>query len=150
MPVATSAQPSYVRTYNANRGTSAVTISTQIIFGILILTGYLIAPVALIWGWTRFARQPKQLTVSAILSLTGLVFATASAILAVSSVGYAQFHHFPYYDPFASPNISVGRHAFPLGNSVWYRWSVAAWSIALACTRECARNAGILVDGCRR
>jgi hypothetical protein len=27
------------------------------------------------------------------------MFGTASAILAVGSVGYAQVHHFPYYDP---------------------------------------------------
>jgi hypothetical protein len=68
-------------------------------FGILIALGYLVTPIALIWGWTRWARQPKQKTVPAILSLLGFIFANASAILAVSSVAYAQAHHFPYYDP---------------------------------------------------
>jgi hypothetical protein len=68
-------------------------------FGILVVIGYLVTPVALIWGWTRWARQPRQRTVPALLSLIGFVLATASAILAVSSVAYAQVHHFPYYDP---------------------------------------------------
>ena len=76
-----------------------MSISVQIIFGILIVLGYLVTPVALIWGWTRWARRPKQQTVSAILSLFGFIFATASGILAVSSVAFAQVHHFPYYDP---------------------------------------------------
>jgi hypothetical protein len=76
-----------------------MSISIQIIFGILVALGYLVTPVALIWGWTRWARQPKQRSVPAILSLTGMVFATASAVLAVSSIAYAQVHHFPFYDP---------------------------------------------------
>jgi len=71
----------------------------QIIVGILIALGYLVTPTALIWGWTSWTRQPKQTTLPAILSLIGFIFATASAILAVSSVAYAQVHHFPYYDP---------------------------------------------------
>jgi hypothetical protein len=76
-----------------------VSISIQIIFGFLIALSYSATPVALIWGWTRWARQPKQRTVPAILSLIGYMLGTASAVLAVSSVGYAQVHHFPYYDP---------------------------------------------------
>jgi len=71
----------------------------QIIVGILIALGYLVTPTALIWGWTTWTRQPKQKTLPAILSLIGFIFATASAILAVSSIAYAQVHHFPYYDP---------------------------------------------------
>lgn len=74
-------------------------VTIQIIFGILVVIGYFVTPVALIWGWTRWTRQPKQRAVPAILFLTGFVFATASAVLAVSSVAYAQVHHFSYYDP---------------------------------------------------
>jgi hypothetical protein len=33
------------------------------------------------------------------MSLLGFVLATASAMLAVSAIAYAQVHHFPYYDP---------------------------------------------------
>jgi hypothetical protein len=80
-------------------GTPVVSISVQVMFGILVVMGYLMTPVALIWGWTRWTRQPKQRTVPAILSLIGFVFATASAVVAVSSVAYAQVHHFPFYDP---------------------------------------------------
>jgi hypothetical protein len=32
-------------------------------------------------------------------SLLGFILATASAVLAVSSIAYAQVHHFSYYDP---------------------------------------------------
>jgi hypothetical protein len=34
-----------------------------------------------------------------LLSLIGFIFATASALIAVSFLGYAQIHDFPYYDP---------------------------------------------------
>ena len=80
-------------------GTPTVSISVQIMFGILAVIGYLVTPAALIWGWTRWKCQPKQRTVPAILSLIGFVFATASAVVAVSSVAGAQVHHFPFYDP---------------------------------------------------
>ncbi len=76
-----------------------MSFSVQVMFGILAVIGYLVTPVALIWGWTRWTRQRKQRTVPAILSLIGFLFATASAVVAASSVAYAQVHHFPYYDP---------------------------------------------------
>ena len=76
-----------------------MSISVQIIFGILIVLGYLVTPIVLIWGWARWTREPRQRTVPAILSLVGFILATASAILALGSVAYAQVHHFPYYDP---------------------------------------------------
>ena len=61
-----------------------MSISAQILFGILVVISCLVTPVALIWGWTRWTRQPKQRTVPAILSLIGFGFATASAVVAVS------------------------------------------------------------------
>lgn len=73
--------------------------STQVIFWIMGAFGYLGSPTILIWGWARWLRQPKPRTVLAILSMIGFVLATASAVLAVSSIIFAQFHHFPYYDP---------------------------------------------------
>jgi hypothetical protein len=63
------------------------------------LLGYVVAPVSLAWGWARWAVQPKLRTVASILSLTGFVLATASAMLAVATTAYAQVHRFPYYDP---------------------------------------------------
>jgi hypothetical protein len=68
-------------------------------FAILIGLGFLVSPITLIWGWKRWADQPKLRTIPSILSLIGFVFATASALLAVSSVAYAQVHHFSFYDP---------------------------------------------------
>jgi hypothetical protein len=73
--------------------------STEAMFAILIGLGYLVSPVTLIWGWKRWVGQPKLRTVPSVLSLVGFIFATASALLAVSSVAYAQVHHFPFYDP---------------------------------------------------
>jgi hypothetical protein len=71
----------------------------QVVFAILIALSYVVSPVVLIWGWARWTGQPKSRTVASILSLVGFSFATASAALAVSSVAYAQIHHFGFYDP---------------------------------------------------
>ena len=68
-------------------------------FWIMGAFGYLGSPTILIWGWARWLGQPKPRTIPAILSIISFVLATASAVLAVSSVIFAQFHHFPYYDP---------------------------------------------------
>ena len=38
-----------------------MSISVQIMFAFLVVTGCVVAPVALIWGWTRWTRQPKRL-----------------------------------------------------------------------------------------
>ena len=70
----------------------------QIIVGILIALGFLVTPTTLIWGWTSWTRQPKQKTLSANLSLIGFILATASAMLAVSSLGYGQVHGFLPWD----------------------------------------------------
>lgn len=60
---------------------------------------YLVSPVLLICGWALWIRQPKTRTFWSALSLGGLVLATASALLAVAAVAYAQIHHFPHQDP---------------------------------------------------
>jgi hypothetical protein len=65
----------------------------------LLLIAYIITPVSLIWGWIRWGRTPKSETISSILSMVGLILATCSAILAVSSVAYANVHAFRFYDP---------------------------------------------------
>jgi len=69
-------------------------------FQILIVFGFLAPPIALIWGWARWALLPKQRTVTAVLSLVGLVLATVSALLGVFVVGHAVVTGgYPYYDP---------------------------------------------------
>ncbi|HWY07449.1 MAG TPA: hypothetical protein VNY24_11365 [Candidatus Acidoferrales bacterium] len=72
----------------------------EVTFGILTAIGFLASPIMLAWGWIRFAKLPRLGTVGSVLSLIGLILATASAALAVSSVGYAVvIRGFPYYDP---------------------------------------------------
>lgn len=72
---------------------------TQVLFGVLVALGFLVSPMVLIWGWVRWVKLPKTRTIVPTLSLIGFILATASALLAVLTTGYAQIHHFPYYDP---------------------------------------------------
>jgi hypothetical protein len=67
------------------------------------------------------------------------VLATASAALAVSSILFAQFHHFPYYDPLllrifrTGTLLSLAGIAFGIGGA-WrptsLRWHAPASGIA--------------------
>jgi len=59
-------------------------------FAILLVGGYLAAPALLVWGWTRWLRQPKRRTLCSILSLVGFAFGTASIVLAVALVVYSR------------------------------------------------------------
>jgi hypothetical protein len=76
-----------------------VSLSTDITFGLLLALSYLLSPIMLIWGWTRWMERPKLRTVGPILSLIGFMLATASPLLGVSSIAYGVIHGFPYYDP---------------------------------------------------
>jgi hypothetical protein len=73
--------------------------SDGIVFGILLVLSYVGTPILLIWGWKRWASQPRLRTIPSILSMIGFIFATASALLAVSTIALAQVHHFAFYDP---------------------------------------------------
>lgn len=74
--------------------------SVEIIILFLVVLGYLVAPVMLIWGWVRWVKRAKQRTISTILSLSGFILATCSALLAISSAVYAVgINGFPFYDP---------------------------------------------------
>lgn len=56
--------------------------------------------VCLLWGWVRWFSRTQPRAVLAILSLIGFTLATASGLLAVSSVLYAHaIGGFPFYDP---------------------------------------------------
>ena len=68
-------------------------------FAILFSVAYLGPPALLIWGWLRWRMRPKLWTAFSVLSLVGFGLATVSALLALSTIVYAQVHHFPYYDP---------------------------------------------------
>jgi hypothetical protein len=118
------------------RGILAVSISTQVMFGILIGTGYLASPTVLIWGWIRWISLPKLRTAPSVLSFAGFILATASALLAVSSMAYSVvIRRFPFYDPlliriFAwGILLSLGGIVFGIGG-VWrpnsLRWHAPA------------------------
>jgi hypothetical protein len=69
-------------------------------FAVLIVGGFIAALFLLIWGWVRWTRKPQQRSIFPILSLLGFAFATASGLLAVSSVMYSiGIGGFPHYDP---------------------------------------------------
>jgi|SRR6267143_1349852 len=61
---------------------------------------FVVTPILLIWTWARWARQPMGRSVWAIVSLTGLTFASASAALAIAALVYSRLiggdfpHHF--------------------------------------------------------
>lgn len=90
--------PRSVKEYNSTEAL-LTSISVQIVIGILVGLSYVVSPVILIWGWARWMGQPKRKTLTSNLSLLGFALATSSAVLAVSSVVYAHFHHFGFYDP---------------------------------------------------
>lgn len=75
----------------------------------LFLTGYLLSPIILIWGWVRWLRLPKQKTVTSGLSFLGFILATLSALVAVSGMIYSlAIGGFPYYDPRLMKIMAVG------------------------------------------
>jgi hypothetical protein len=66
----------------------------------LIFVGYIVAPCALIWSWVQWAKQPRGTNIAAHISFIGLLFATASALLAIGTHIYARaIGGFPFYDP---------------------------------------------------
>ena len=65
----------------------------------LILLNDIGTPLLLVTGWIRWSKQPKVWSITSILSLIGFGLASASALLALGSMGYAQVHRFGFYDP---------------------------------------------------
>jgi hypothetical protein len=67
---------------------------------LLAIGAYLAVPVAMISGWVRWLKRRQPQTLFSTLSMIGFMLATASGLLAVSSVLYAEIiGGFPYYDP---------------------------------------------------
>lgn len=112
----------------------------QVMFVILIAIGYVASPIVLVWGWLRWVRLPKLRTVPSTLSFAGFILATASALLAVAAMTYAQVHHFPYYDPLllrifrCGALLSLGGIVFGIGG-VWrpnsLRWHAPASAVCM-------------------
>jgi hypothetical protein len=59
-----------------------------------------VSPALILWGWVRYFTHRTPRTTASTLSLIGLSFSTASALLALSTHLYARvIHAFPYYHP---------------------------------------------------
>ncbi len=113
--------------------------SVQIVVGMLAVLGYMVAPATLIWGWARWAQQPRLRTIPSTLSLLGFILASASALLAVSAMIYARIHGFRFYDPMLlrimgiGSLLSVGGFVFGL-SGIWkanpVRWHAPVSAVA--------------------
>jgi hypothetical protein len=84
-------------------------------------------PSAIIWGWVRWSKRVQPPTITSVLSLIGFALATASSLLAVSSLLYAHARGgFGFYDPLLmriygwGALLSASSFAFGLGG-VWRR-----------------------------
>jgi hypothetical protein len=67
---------------------------------LVVIGAYVAVLAVMVLGWKRWAKGTRQRTPSSILSLIGFTLATASGLLAVSSMLLAHaIGGFPYYDP---------------------------------------------------
>src|SRR3979490_2763825 len=67
---------------------------------LFVIGAYIALPVGMISGWVRWAKRAQPRTLSSILSLVGFTLATASGLLAISTMMYTRaIGGFRYYDP---------------------------------------------------
>jgi hypothetical protein len=86
-----------------------MSIFDQVFCVVLAGLGWIVAPVMLTWGWVRWAKQPKPWTITSILALIGFLLASTSALVAVSSIMYANLiRSFPFYDPLLMKILGLG------------------------------------------
>jgi hypothetical protein len=91
-------------------------------------------PILLLWGWVRWIRSPKSVTVSSLLSLTGLVLVSASALCAAGLFSFARslgggLEHFdnPLFMGIFSWGKLLARIALILGMVSFWRPSPTRW-----------------------
>jgi len=89
----------------------------------------------------QWVRQPRTRTWFATLSLGGLILATASALLAIAAVTYAQIHHFPRQEPML---IRMYRVGLLVSAAVW-GWHCGHFGAQL---NPLVRSAVCRVDAC--
>jgi len=114
--------------------------SSEVMFAIMFGVAYLGPPTLLIWGWLRWAVRERLWSAFSAMSLIGFAMATLSALLAISTIAYAQVHHFPYYDPLllrifrSGALLSFGGIVFGVGG-MWrpspLRWHAPASALAM-------------------
>jgi hypothetical protein len=112
------------------------------VFPVPLIAGYIAAPVLLISGWLRWHNKPHEPGFAAKLSLVGFSIGTASALLALGSIGWATAcGEFGYYDPAlmrifaAGLMISVAGLLTSLGGLVRanpLRWHAPALCLTMA------------------
>jgi hypothetical protein len=74
--------------------------AVQSIILVLFSGVYLGLPIVMIWGWVRWSKPIQPGTLLTTLSFIGFLLATASGLLAISSVMYAHaIGGFRFYDP---------------------------------------------------
>ena len=74
--------------------------SVEALMALMALLGYIVAPVTLISAWIRWISQPRHWSATSVCSFASLVLATASGMVAISSVVWAQaIGGFGWYDP---------------------------------------------------
>lgn len=59
-----------------------MTIPLKILIAALMALAFGVAPVALVWGWMRWVRCPKQWTFSSILVFGSIILSSVSAMFA--------------------------------------------------------------------
>jgi hypothetical protein len=75
------------------------TMAIRLVILFIVSTDILLLP-AIIWGWIRWIKQEKPRSLISYLAAVDFAFATASALLAVSAIIYANhIGGFPFYDP---------------------------------------------------
>jgi len=124
--------------------TPASVVLSVVLFGL----SYLVAPTTLVLGWARWINQrPRLWTISSALSFVGFLFASASALLALCVILYAEgggFEHTgnnPVYSPSTSPLYRCVRQGVALSllgiacsiGGVWrrspFRWQAPASAV---------------------
>jgi hypothetical protein len=63
-----------------------MSMSVGILFWTLVVLGYAVGPIALVWGWVRWMKRPKDRTAASILSLIGFISASASGVLGIAAI----------------------------------------------------------------
>jgi len=95
----------------------------MIIWVLLLILGYLVAPIMLVWGWARWLRErPRLWTIPSTLSFIGFLLASASALFALSMIAYAMGGGFEHTgsSPYYSPNYSM-----------FFRWTQRGEALSL-------------------
>jgi len=90
------------------------------------------------WGWVRWARRKKPMTLTSVLSLSGFLLATTSELIAIAMVIYARITGgFGFYDPTLMRIYATGMLLSGLGLILAIAGAWKANSLrwhALACT----------------